>query len=144
MSSNTTEVTGGGTALRRYRVDGKFVKSFAHDAEAFDWASSFTDGPDVAKLERSIDGAWCLWTEHHDGNGRWLNQLTDKRIDADDAVPAPADPFAELLGAAEQALKDMGRNGWNWGSLRRRGPRPNEEAYNRLRDAIKKAKTFSK
>lgn len=126
--------------LRKYRVDGQFVREFAHDAEAFDWAQGFTDGPDVAKLERSIDGAWCLWTEHYDGDGRWLNQLTDKRFNADDSpAPTPEVPaaYAELIGAAQQALKEMELSGWNWGSLKRSGPRPKEEAYVRLREAIK-------
>ncbi len=80
MPRHVSEVRG----LRTYRIDGRYLARYSHDAEAFDYASGFTDGPDVVKLERIINNKWFTFSESHDGDGVWKNEIDGERIPCDE------------------------------------------------------------
>jgi hypothetical protein len=71
--------------LRWYRVAGRYTRQFVDDGRAFEWAMSFTDGPDCLKVERHIDGAWCVWDEPKSmgWDGAWVNLCKNIRVEAD-------------------------------------------------------------
>jgi hypothetical protein len=58
-----------------YRTDGRFIRKFYRDKDAFEWNNGFTDGPEIYGLEKYFDGRWRGWTV--DGE-RWA---TDADID---------------------------------------------------------------
>lgn len=74
--------------LRWYRVecdDRFYSRQFVDDGKAFEWAMSFTDGPDILTISRHIDGVWCSWDEPKSmgWDGAWVNLCKNIRVEAD-------------------------------------------------------------
>lgn len=74
--------------LRWYRVEcnhRQYSRQFVSDGLAFEWAMSFTDGPDILSISRFINDAWCAWVEpkSNDIDGAWVNRACNIRQVAD-------------------------------------------------------------
>ena len=41
--------------------NGRHIKQFKNDDEAFEWNQSFTDGPALYPIEKLIGGKWVGW-----------------------------------------------------------------------------------
>ena len=73
------------TGRYRFQNDGaQFEKPFSTDEEAFEYAQSMTDGPDLASVEKFMNGQWHGWNI---AEQTWRPSLATESVEGTDNGP---------------------------------------------------------